>query len=87
MFILSNRYLRQIKLCLGYFLKLKYFSKNGTFFVTCDKNRDKENDTHKYNKRRGNCQTVEHILLRRELYESATQSEKQKSQKTRCVAS
>ncbi|RHO03057.1 hypothetical protein DW251_14530 [Clostridium sp. AM22-11AC] len=45
MFILSNRYLRQIKLCLGYFLKLKYFFKNGTFFVTCDKNRDKENDT------------------------------------------
>lgn len=27
------------------------------------------------------------ILLRRELYESATQSEKQKPQKTRCVAS
>lgn len=45
MFILSNRYLRQIKLCLGYFFKIKIFLQNGTFFVTCDKNRDKENDT------------------------------------------
>ena len=41
MFILSNR----LNSAWDIFLKLKYFFKNGTFFVTCDKNRDKENDT------------------------------------------